>query len=125
MKLGSFMTIAAVIALLFGLAFILIPVQLMATYGVTLEIAGQFVARYLGSAFIGIAVITWLARNAAMSDALRAVLLGGLAVSATGLVVAVLNAFSGASNALVWLNVVIYAFLAAGFGFFLFGKSQD
>jgi hypothetical protein len=125
MKLGSFMTIAAVIALLFGLAFILIPVQLMATYGVTLEIAGQFVARYLGSAFIGIAVITWLARNAAMSDALRAVLLGGLAVSATGLVVAFLQTFSGTTNALVWLNVVIYAFLAAGFGFFLFGKSQD
>jgi hypothetical protein len=37
MKLNTFMTIAAVIALGFGLAFILVPTQMMSLYGVTLD----------------------------------------------------------------------------------------
>ena len=65
MKLGTFMAIAAVIAFIFGLSFILVPSQLLSMYGETLGITGQWVARYLGSAFIGIGVVNWFTRNAA------------------------------------------------------------
>ena len=122
MKLGTFMAIAAVLALLFGLGFILVPAQLMSTYGVTLETAGQWIGRYLGSAFIGIAVLTWLARNATQGEALRAVVLGDFVLSATGLVVAVLDSIYGSGNALVWSTVAIYLFLTVGFGYFQFVK---
>lgn len=122
MKLGTFMAIAAVLAFVFGLAFILVPAQLMAAYGVTLDAAGQWVGRYLGSAFIGIAVLTWLGRNATQSDALRAIVLGNFVLSVTGLVVAVLDRIYGSGNALVWSTVAIYLFLTVGFGYFQFAK---
>ena len=122
MKRGTFMAIAAVLAFVFGLAFILVPAQLMSLYGVTLEAAGQWVGRYLGSAFIGIAVLTWLGRNATQGDALRAIVLGDFVLSVTGLVVAVLDRIYGPGNALVWSTVAIYLFLTVGFGYFQFAK---
>lgn len=122
MKLRTFMAIAAVLALVFGLAFILIPAQLMSLYGVTLEAGGQWVGRYLGSAFLGIGVLTWLARNTTQGEALRAIVLGDFVTSATGLVVAVLHGIYGPGNALLWSTVAIYLFLTLGFGYFQFVK---
>ena len=122
MKLSTFMAIAAVLAFVFGLAFILVPAQTMSAYGVTLDAAGQWVGRYLGSAFLGIAVLGWLARNATQGDALRAILLGLFVLSVTGLVVAVLDRIYGSGNALVWSTVAIYLFLTVGFGYYQFSK---
>ena len=122
MKLGTFMAIAAIIAFVFGLAFILVPVQTMAMYGVTLDESGQWIARFLGSAFIGIAVVSWFARNAAQNGAMRAIVLGFFVLSITGLIVAVLDGIYGTGNALIWSTVVIYLFLALGFGYFQFTK---
>ena len=122
MKLSTFMAIAAVIAFVFGLAFILVPAQVMSLYGVTLGAAGQWVGRYLGSAFIGIAVLTWFGRNATQGDARRAIVLGVFVLSVTGLIVAVLDTMYGSGNALVWSTVAIYLFLTVGFGYFQFAK---
>ena len=122
MKLNTFMAIAAIVAFLFGLSFILMPVQTMSMYGVTLDISGQFIGRYLGSAFLGVAVLTWFARNTKGNGALRAILLGDFVLSLTGLVVALFDKFTGVGNALVWSTVVIYLLLGAGFGYFYFKK---
>jgi hypothetical protein len=126
MKLGTFMAIAAVIAFVFGLGFILVPAQTLALYGTTLDESGQWVARYLGSAFIGIAVVGWFARNAAQNGAMRAIILGFFVLSITGLIVAVLDALYGTGgSALLWSTVVIYLFLALGFGYFQFTKPAE
>ena len=122
MSRSTFMAIAAILAILFGLGFILAPALTWSLYGVTLEVPGQWMARYLGSAFIGFGVIKWLARNAEASEGLRAVLLGAFAIAVLGLVVAFLDAIRGMGNGLHWLNVVIYLFLAVGFGYFQFVK---
>ena len=123
MKLSTFMAIAAFIALGFGLAFILVPTQTMSLYGVALEEGGQWLGRYLGSAFIGVAVLTWLSRKAPQGEALRAVVLGDFVLSVTGLIVAVLDVIYGSGNALTWSTVAIYLFLTVGFGYFQFVKS--
>jgi hypothetical protein len=116
------MAIAAVLALLLGLAFLLIPAQLTSLYGVTLEPDGQWVARCLGSAFIGTAVTTWAGRNAPQGEALRAILLGDFALCGIGFVAAVLYAILGSVNTLIWPTAAVYAFLTVGFGYFRFVK---
>jgi hypothetical protein len=118
------MTITAIVAFLFGLAFLLMPVQTMSMYGVSLDVSGQFVGRYLGSAFLGLAVIVWFARNAKADNTLRAILLGGFVVTFTGFVVALFDKFFGPGNAVVWSTVGIYLLLAIGFGYFYFGKPK-
>ena len=124
MKLNTFMSIAAVVAFLFGLAFLLAPVQTMSMYGVALDVTGQYIARYLGSAFLGIGILTWFARNAKPdNEALRAIILGAFILTLTGFVASVFDALYGVGNSLVWSTVVIYFLLAVGFGYFQFGKS--
>ena len=124
MKLNIFMSIAAVVACLFGLAFLLAPVLTMSMYGVALDISGQSIAKYLGSAYLGIAVMIWLARNAQPNnEALRAITMGGLILCLTSLIVSLLDVFKGGGNNLIWSTVIIHFLLAVGFGYYRFGKS--
>jgi hypothetical protein len=120
MNRSKFMAVATVLALVFGLAFLLIPVQLVSLYDITLGPDGQWIARCLGSTFVGIAVATWSGRNSPQGEALRAIMLGDFALSSIGLVAALLYAVYGSANALVWSTAAIYAFVIVGFGYFQF-----
>ena len=97
----------------------------MSLYGITLDAAGQWIGRFLGAQLVGLATITWVARNAPTGGALSAVMLGNLVGAVIGLVLACCEGFSGIGNALLWSTPVVYAFLAAGFGYFQFAKPQQ
>lgn len=121
MKLNTFMTIAAILALIFGVGFILVPKPFMSLYGITLsDVGAQFLGRYLGSAFIGIAYLAWANRTTATKGTLT----GFFVTSLLGFLVAIYDKFAGGSNALVWLNVVIYLLLGIGFAYFAFFKKD-
>lgn len=123
MKRNTFMSIAAIVAALFGLAFLLIPTQFMTLYGVNLDPSGEYIGRYLGSAFLGIGVLTWYAKGAPKdNEALQAILLGGFVLCLTGFVASVFDALYGVGNSAVWSTVVIYLLLGLGFGFYKFQK---
>ena len=122
MKLDTFMSIVAVFAFVFGLSYVVAPVQANLPFGITLDGTAQWVCRYLGAAYLGIAVLVWFARKATEGKALHAILLGGFIMSAIGIVLAVLDSFYGGGNALVWSFVAVYIFLTLGFGYFRFVK---
>ena len=124
MKLNTFMVISAIVAFIFGLGFILAPVPVMSLYGVTLDASGEFLGRYMGASFIGLAFLAWETRNAAASQMRRVVLIALFITTVLGFVVAVYDKFAGVGNALVWLSVVIYLLLALGFGYFSFIKKD-
>lgn len=123
MKPNTFLGITAIVALFFGLAFYLFPVETMSAYGVTLDVSGHFIARYLGSAFLGVAVINWLVRNNSLKEgSMQAILLGFFVLTVTGFVASVFDALRGVGNSLVWSTVFIYFILAVGFGYYRFAK---
>lgn len=124
MKLNTFMIIAAIVALIFGVGFIVAPSASLKPYGTTTDLTGLFLGRYLGSSLVGIAFITWLTRNAAPSDTRKGLLTGLFVTMLLGFVVALYDKFAGAGNALIWLNVVIYLLLGLGFGYFAFMKKD-
>jgi hypothetical protein len=120
MTRAAFLTVAAVISALFGLSFLLLPVPLLAIYGIDLESNGAWLARYLGADYLGLALMLWLARRAPQSGASDALLAGLFALTALGFVIALLHALSGLANALAWSTVVIFFLLALGAGYFRF-----
>jgi len=120
MRLTLTMTVAAVGALLFGVAFLLVPANVLSLYGITLDPSNQWVARYFGSGLLGLAAINWLGRSATSGPALRAILVGGFVVTITGLVVAIFELLYGSGNLLVWSTLVLYLLLSLGFGDFVF-----
>lgn len=120
MKLSTMMVIKAVVCLVFGILFLLVPEPLMSFYGVTLGAGGVFVARLYGAALFGNLLLTWFARNDDGSEALRAAVLALFVYDAIGFIVALMAQLAGLMNGLGWAVVGLYLFLALGFGYFQF-----
>lgn len=124
MKLSAFMSINAIIAVVFGLGFLIVPGQVMAYYGIMADAPLEYVGQLFGAALLAFAVLTWSARNAADSDARRAILLALFVGDGIGFIVALVRQLSGVVNAVGWSTVVIYLLLALGFAYFRFGATQ-
>ena len=122
MKLSTLVTIAAAVAAVFGLAFVLVTGPLLSIYGITLDKAGTLVAQLFGAALIGFAVLNWFARNVTDGGARQAIVLGNLASDAVGFVMILIGQLAGVANALGWSSVAIYLLLALGFAYFQFMK---
>ena len=123
MNLKNLFLINAIIALFFGVVFVLFPTDTMAQYGVSMMPKGAvLVARLFGSALLGLAIITWFARSFA-KDAQRDIILGLFVLDGVGFVVSLLAQLDRAVNELGWTTVAIYLLLALGFGYFRFLKS--
>jgi hypothetical protein len=122
MKLSTWLTIAAVVAVVFGLAFVLVTGPLLSFYGITLDKAGTLVAQLFGASLIGFAVLNWFARGVTDREARQAILLANLASDTVGFVMALIGQLAGVANALGWSTVALYLLLALGFAYFQFMK---
>ena len=119
MKLSTLFTINAVISLLFGLGFILVPATLVSFYGVELSTPGVYIARLLGAAFLGFSLISWLLKDSSGPEQ-RVVVLALCVSELIGFAVSLMYQLQGISNALGWSTVAIYLLVGLGFGYFYF-----
>ena len=122
MILSTLFTLNAIVSALFGITFVFIAETAMSFYGATLSPGGALIARLFGGVLLGIAVLTWSARNAGDSEARKAIILSRFVCESTGFIVALLGQLAGAVNALGWSTVAIYLLFALGYGYFQFMK---
>ncbi len=118
MKFKTMMIIKAVVCLGFGLGLLFMPDFVYGIFGVSLTEGGRFAAREYAAAMLGILMITWLGRNAAESGLRKGVIIGLTLYDAIGAVISVIGVLTGVIAPLGWLVVVLYLFLAVGFGYF-------
>lgn len=123
MKLSRWMAAKAVVEVVFGIGFVLMPVFVASTFGMGLSPAGALMAQLFGAAFIFGSIVLWLGRNAPSSEkALRAIVVAVVVSNAIGFVVTLLASLSGVWNALGWLPVGLYLVFGLAFAYFLFAK---
>jgi len=122
MKLSTLFVINAILALLFGLGFLLIPTTLVSFYGIQLDAAAVYVARLLGAAYLGYAIISWLFQNSKAASEVRTFVLTLFVTESLAFVVSLVYQLQGLANALGWSTVVIFLLMAAGFGYFYWKK---
>jgi hypothetical protein len=125
MKLANLFAVNAVIAGLFGLAFVFAPARLLAQYGLAVDAGFALVAQLFGAALIGYAILTWQARPAADSDARRAIVLALFISDAVAFVLSLMAQLKGLVTSLGWSTVAIYLLLAIGFAYFQFAKTSE
>ena len=121
MKVATFLSIKAVISLLFAVGFLLLPIALMAIFGVTLDAGGAVMTRFCGACLLGIGLICWLAKDVA-NDGRRAITLSLFIGDTAGFIVAIVAQLGGLMNALGWVVVLIWLLLALGNGYCRFMK---
>lgn len=122
MKIKSLLIINAIITIIFGIAFVIIPWQLYSLYGVESNPQLNYMGRLFGAALIAFAVLSWYARNSFNSDALKAIILAFFAGDVIGFIIALVGQLENVVNGLGWLTVLIYLLLAIGFAYFQFKK---
>lgn len=117
MKLSNFLFVKAIISLGFGILYAVVPGLVSSIFGLTLDPAGTAMARFVGAGLIGVGLICWLERQTE-PKALRNITLSLFVADTIGFVIALLGQLSGLTNALGWLIVLVWLFLAAGLGYF-------
>ena len=124
MKLSNFMLIATIIAAVFGVAFLIVPSELVALYGVKLTPATEVIARIAGSSILGFAIVFWGAHEAKATDALKAVMVAGVVSNGLDALILLHATASGLLNSYGWAQGIVNGLLALGFAYFAFPKPK-
>jgi NAD/NADP transhydrogenase beta subunit len=122
MKLSNLLVINAIVALVYGISFVLVPATVLSLYGMTQGPSAALAGQFFGVALIAIGLLTWFTRNITDSDTQRAFILALLISDVIGVIVAVLGTVSGVMSAVGWSAVGIYLLLSLGFAYFQFMK---
>jgi hypothetical protein len=114
MKLATYLAISGVVALLFGLAFLLLPELSLKQYGIPTGPHNVMEARYFGGTLVAYGLVLWLGRGLRDDAAQRVMLQAGVAGNAIGAIVSGHAASTGLQNQMAWGSVLLYAALLAG-----------
>ena len=120
MKLRSVMIFSTIVSAVFGIAFVLVPAQVVQLYGPTPDASLTYIGRLLGASLVGYAFLTWSARDAADSGARRAIVFALFVGESIGFIMALIGQLAGVVNMLGWSTVAVYLLLALGFGYYHF-----
>ena len=109
-----------IVALLFGLGFLFMPVLVGSWYGLNVQEPDTY--RLLGAAMLGFAVSSWFAYRATDWESVRIVVVMELVWTVLGTLVMLYALLLAGFPALGWLNAVILGAFALAFGRFYFQK---
>ena len=124
MKLRYLFIFNAFATIIFGIGSVLIPQTLITLFGSTLNPAGLLMMQYGGVWLIGLGLLAWLARNAAESEARKAIILAFMICYGVAFIVALLAQLNTVLNAFGWGTVGLNLVLALGYGYFQFAKPK-
>ena len=124
MRLRTFFAITGIIALLFGVFFLVFPEPALRQYGVPTEAHNQMQARYFGATLLQVGVVVWLARLTQDAISIRAILIAIIVGNAFAAAISVWAAITKLQNAMVWGSVLLYVLLLLGSLYFLVSPSR-
>jgi len=122
MRLSTLLLIGGLLALVFGLGFLLAPRPMLTLYGVPIDPSVVLMARFFGTALVQVGLVFYLIRDVGDPRTQRGVVIGSFIGSVAGLVVALTGQFWGLVNQVGWSSVAIYGLFTIGYGSIMFGR---
>jgi hypothetical protein len=115
MNAKQYLTITALLAVIYAIGFLVIPGRLLILYG-TPDPDPHIVltAQYFGVALLSLGLIVWFVRNCADNATIRGVLIASVIGDVVGFLLTLWGITQGILNASGWSTVVIYGLLAIG-----------
>jgi uncharacterized membrane protein len=120
--MNTLLLVAGVLALVFGLSFLLVPGAMLPLYGIEPAPGTTLMSRFFGVALVNLGLAVYLLRDVREAAAQRGLVLAGVAGSAAGLAVAIMGQLEGVVNAMGWSTVAIYGLLLLGYASHLRGR---
>jgi len=123
MNQRTFLILAAILALGYGLGLVLMPAFMNSTYGFGTGASEILLARFFGLELLGLGVAAWLSKDLTGASA-RPIITGSLIADALGTIFALLGTLNGVMNSAGWSAFGLYLLLTLGFAYFQF-KAPD
>jgi uncharacterized membrane protein len=115
MKYKTVTSIAAILSFINASFFLIAPVFSLSLMGRDTNLTGIMNTRFFGACALGLAVITWLARDIKYPEVRRLVSYGMLITLCLLVVIDLNGIMTGAINKLGWLLFIADLFLSLGF----------
>lgn len=116
MKLNTLLTLNAIVALLFAIAALVTPAQLLTSYGLTTDAAGLLMTRYFGAVLLGITAWSWLGRRIQDADLRRSIIIVQI-IPWLGVLVMDGWALAIGANTLEWVNILLALLFLVAYGY--------
>jgi hypothetical protein len=123
MKLRHVLIITAIVALVFGIAFLFAPVWTMELFDITLDDGGALMTQLVAAGFLAFAVLNWMGRNYKVADDVRPIIVANLFANVIGFVVCLIQRLNDVGNAWGWVPIALYLLFALAFGYSLAVRS--
>jgi Na+-driven multidrug efflux pump len=114
MNTKLYLTIAAIVAILYALAFLLIPVNTSLFFSDFAEPRAVLYLRFCGASILAWGLIVWFARGLRDWDAVRGVLIGSVVGLAINIILNVGATVAGWLNGKAWGTTVVLVLLLLG-----------
>lgn len=116
MKLNTLLMLNAMVALLFALGTLLVPIQLLASFGVVTDASGILMTRYFGAVLLGIALWSWLGRRISDPEVRRSIIITQVVPWIGVLVMDIWALLSGLGDSREWGNIILAILFLIGYG---------
>jgi hypothetical protein len=109
-----YLTIAAIVAILYALAFLVIPIQASMFFSGFAEPRAVLYLRFCGAAILAWGLIVWFARDFQGWYAVRSVLIASIVGLAVNIIIAVSALVQGWLNSNAWGSTAVLVLLLVG-----------
>jgi len=124
MKIRAWMGVKAVVSLITGLGFLLVPAAALLLLGAETDAAGLAISRFFGATMFLVGLILWLTRSVHEAHYLRMLASAVFVGDALAVIVAVRETLSGTINAFGWVIAALYLVFCLAFGYSLLRISE-
>lgn len=114
----------ALLAFVFGVAFLVVPAQSLGFFQAEQYAATLLMGRFFGSAMIALGLVLWFVKDANDDGVQKMVAISLLISSVLGLVVNIMGIASGVIRTNGWISIIVYVLFALGYAFMLFLKPK-
>lgn len=119
-------TLNAIVALVFGAVFLLMPETILNYFEAEAYVATILMGRFFGSAMISLGLLLWFTKDMPDEAVQKWMAISMFASAVLGLIVTILDIASEKNimRANGWIAIVVYLLFALGYGFLLYLKPK-
>ena len=110
----------AIVAFLFGVAFLVMSSMVIEQFGVDDYASTRLVAQFFGTAMLALGLVLWFAKDITQEAVQRGIGIALLIGAAAGLIVTVIGTVAGTLRALSWVAMLVYGLFALGYAYLVF-----
>ena len=123
-KFRTFVSVHAMLLLIFGLGFLIAPNRVLAIYGAQTDPVGELASRAFAVNNLTLFVVMWIGRDHLPTRMGRGLILALFIGNSINLLLTIQGQINRVLSAIGWMNVILYLAFALGYGIFLCSFSR-